>query len=1251
MSDTVDIGAARVRLIVDADSFEEAVAAGKIAIRGFASDAQAAYDRTEKATRRAADALLDYTHALGSADSTMTKLITRASNLGVEKTLIDAAVRSWQTHNDKLEAAAAAQAGYNELVRQGAADEKAAMAAANAVAQARFQNLQEARAAQSQQAINNLVAPGLAINTDASSHRLAAEEVFASIIAQENALLEAQAELAKTAANDQAEHVRAVSAAYKELLNTQDAEEQRLRSIANLQAEQRIQNLQDARAAQSQQAFNNLVAPGLSVNTQSNNQRADAEAAFASIVEAENEKLSKQEELVNLIAQARQASNAENAQQNFNRLLGIPQEEEKLALIQRRKDAEAAYLPILEQEARLEQENSQLAAKQQAFVQQLENTATTAGKTYYEMLQLRAAELGLGEAYQPLINKIRQQNESMGAGTLSAKQYQFALRGLPAQFTDIVVSLQGGQRPLTVLLQQGGQIKDMFGGVGSAVRVVGQEVVKIATNPLFILAGVAALVATAFAEASSRTTDFAIAASKGNLVAGNAKGLSTLAEQLSKLNNISIGHADEAVQSLAAAGKLTGDNFRLAAEASARWATVTGQSVDDITSKFNSLANDPMQAVLDGTLKVTEAQYDQLEAFERTGQKVKETQLAVKLYSDQINTDSAAVLANLSAGARGWIELKDAITNAWHELTGFVTEAAGSSFNVISKKGILASLANPAGTMAQIAGLRGEPSAPSDGAVAGMTSDQAAQRNAAMSAAAFSQGTKLTTDQVNANKELQKSIDDLGTKQQKFNAALVLENGLLSRSSEGFLKLNGIVKSTAGTFSGPGYDKLVNGLRLKIFGQNEGGDPTKPIKEWEKTALDSLKNVGQAQEYLYQQGSTDTKTYYAIQEGLAKGEEIIQLQSIDAQIKALTGRANSESQIAALIQQRSTVEQTYASTKAKLDHEELLAIQAKVNAYHDYVQGLADANIQLSRQGDQAAAAVGQGSRQQGLSQAISNAKNQADLRDRAAQDAVDALGAGDHTAAQAEADKKIAANAAALSTQLTILKGNYSELTAAQSDWSNGATKAWQNWSDQVSNVAAQTDTLFTGMFNDLTNDLLNFVKTGHLSLQSFLDDAVTQIEKSGLQYALQQALKYLNTANNSGSGDGSSSGTYGTNYGGLLTSIGSLLFSAKGNVFPAGTGLSSYRNSVVSSATVFPFAKGGVPNVGVMGEKGSEAIMPLTRTSGGELGVKMQGAAPSKVTNVNQTIVVPGANTRQTQDQTAIKVFGAAQRAARRS
>nr|GFB80970.1 hypothetical protein [Tanacetum cinerariifolium] len=64
-------------------------------------------------------------------------------------------------------------------------------------------------------------------------------------------------------------------------------------------------------------------------------------------------------------------------------------------------------------------------------------------------------------------------NDSMGKTGISAKQTAAALRGVPAQFTDIATSLQGGQAPLTVFLQQGGQLKDMFGGASPAAKALG----------------------------------------------------------------------------------------------------------------------------------------------------------------------------------------------------------------------------------------------------------------------------------------------------------------------------------------------------------------------------------------------------------------------------------------------------------------------------------------------------------------------------------------------------------------------------------------------------------------------------------------------------------------------------------------------------------------------------------------------------------------------------------------------------------
>ena len=67
-------------------------------------------------------------------------------------------------------------------------------------------------------------------------------------------------------------------------------------------------------------------------------------------------------------------------------------------------------------------------------------------------------------------------DEGLSKTGISARQTEAALRQLPSQFTDIFTSLAAGQNPLMVLLQQGGQIKDSFGGIGNTVDVLGSKV-------------------------------------------------------------------------------------------------------------------------------------------------------------------------------------------------------------------------------------------------------------------------------------------------------------------------------------------------------------------------------------------------------------------------------------------------------------------------------------------------------------------------------------------------------------------------------------------------------------------------------------------------------------------------------------------------------------------------------------------------------------------------------------------------------
>jgi tape measure domain-containing protein len=119
----------------------------------------------------------------------------------------------------------------------------------------------------------------------------------------------------------------------------------------------------------------------------------------------------------------------------------------------------------------------------------------------------------------------------------------------------------------------------------------------------------------------------------------------------------------------------------------------------------------------------------------------------------------------------------------------------------------------------------------------------------------------------------------------------------------------------------------------------------------------------------------------------------------------------------------------------------------------------------------------------------------------------------------------------------------------------------------------------------------LADFVVTGKMDFKSFADSIIRDF----VRIQIQQSLTYAATGGKQGS-----SGWIG----GALSLVGSL-FNAKGNAFDAGEVTPFARGGIFDRPTIFPMARG----MGLMGEAGPEAVMPLTRGSDGKLGVKAKG------------------------------------------
>ncbi|ETT04840.1 TPA: phage tail tape measure protein [Providencia alcalifaciens] len=195
---------------------------------------------------------------------------------------------------------------------------------------------------------------------------------------------------------------------------------------------------------------------------------------------------------------------------------------------------------------------------------------------------------------------------------------------------------------------------------------------------------------------------------------------------------------------------------------------------------------------------------------------------------------------------------------------------------------------------------------------------------------------------------------------------------------------------------------------------------------------------------------------------------------------------------------------------------------------------------------------------------------------------------------------------------QLEIVRQSSKDKSRDQRDAYKGMARGVQDFGNTAENVYDQMRSISNSTLSDMSGMLANFVATGKLNFADFAQSVVTEITKMIFQMMIFNALK----AGFTGTAFGDAMGLKATP-------------NAKGNTYES-PGLSAHRNSIVKSPTLFPFAKGGVPGMGLMGEAGPEAIMPLTRGRDGSLGVRVlgleqaQSAAPSII--IHQTFHVTG-------------------------
>jgi phage-related minor tail protein len=281
--------------------------------------------------------------------------------------------------------------------------------------------------------------------------------------------------------------------------------------------------------------------------------------------------------------------------------------------------------------------------------------------SYFETL---AKQRGIsGDALAPYLAQLRQAEAAQKAATtslggmeVSAKQTAAALRNVPAQFTDIVVSLQGGQAPLTVLLQQGGQLKDMFGGVGAATQALGGYILGL-VNPFTLAAAAAAALGTGYFFGAKEAQEF----NRALVLTGNQAGttvgqLSAMAERLDALGTTQ-GKASEVLTAFAQSGRVGAESLERFALAAINLEKVGGPAVTETVKAFAELGKDPLQASLrlnESTGFLTKSLYEQIKALEDQGRSVEAAKLAQEAYSAAIEDRTPQIVEQLGYIERAW---------------------------------------------------------------------------------------------------------------------------------------------------------------------------------------------------------------------------------------------------------------------------------------------------------------------------------------------------------------------------------------------------------------------------------------------------------------------------------------------------------------------------------------------------------------------------------------------------------------------
>lgn len=269
------------------------------------------------------------------------------------------------------------------------------------------------------------------------------------------------------------------------------------------------------------------------------------------------------------------------------------------------------------------------------------------------------------------------QAATMRAAAMTAGQYQQAMRQLPMQITDITTSLASGMPLWMVAIQQGGQLRDSFGGIGNAGRAL-----MTTLNPLTLAIGAAVAATTGLLLAYQQGGKEGYEFNKAIIMTGNSAGTSAdqLANMAARIDGIS-GTQRQAAAALAEvtnAGKFTAEQIEKIATTAVVMENTIGKALSDTVAEFERLADEPAQAAAELNEQynfLTAAVYEQIAALEAQGNEAAAAQLAMDALASTMQQRAQEIAGNLGLIESAWKGIKNVAAEAWDEMLGIGRDA------------------------------------------------------------------------------------------------------------------------------------------------------------------------------------------------------------------------------------------------------------------------------------------------------------------------------------------------------------------------------------------------------------------------------------------------------------------------------------------------------------------------------------------------------------------------------------------------